>query len=132
MTSPVDARLHAAQSTPTGFIVPSGVEGFKASLKGAQAVTAFNDWRHQHFTKKLFLALQDLILHQPREAQSENMLVQLGVTQGLILAAQLVSDPSVLWPDVFGEGLVPLETPEETPRPPEDFNTSIDQAMDGN
>lgn len=132
MTSPVDVRLHAAQSTPTGFIVPSGVESFKASLKGAQAVTAFNDWRHQHFTKKLFLALQDLILHQPREVQSENMLVQLGVTQGLVLAAQLVSDPSVLWPDVFGDGLKPLELPDEPSAPTEDYNTSIDQVVGGN
>jgi len=130
MMSPVDVRTAAALSVPSGYIVPSGLRSFKESLRGPEAATAFNNWRGEHFTKKLFLALQDMILHQPRETQSDNVLVQLGVTQGLTLAAQLVADPSVLWPDVFGEGMT-AEVSGTTDRPAEDFGTTIDESMNG-
>lgn len=128
MNSPIDVRTSAALNTPTGYIVPSGLRAFKESLSGPKALAAFNDWRSEHFTKKLFLALQDMILHQPVETRHENILIQLGVTQGLTLAAQLVSDPSVLWPSVYGEGqrvdgdgVVPARA---------DYSTSVDKVLD--
>lgn len=129
MNSPVDVRVNAAESTPSGYIVRSGVQAFRDSLRGPQAAAAFDDWRNERFTKMLFLALQDMILHQPREVQSDSVLVQLGMTQGLALAAQLVADPSVLWPGVFGET---LDAPDSQ-RPPvfvkEDYGTKIDDVI---
>lgn len=130
MTSPVAVRIDATQSTPTGYIVPSGIKVFKDSLRGPDAATAFLDWRKQRFTKNLYLALQDMIIHQPREAQHESLLVQHGITLGLTLAAQLVTDPSVLWPEVFGPGMT-MKDPEPAELP-EEFATSVDDVLDSN
>lgn len=130
MASPVDVRLDAAQRTPTGFIVPSGVRSFREALRGPQAITAFGQWRQEAFTQKLYLALQDLIVHQPKEAHDSDLLVQYGITQGLILAQQLIADPSVLWPDVYGEGQVAEARPALPERPPETFDTPSDSLLD--
>lgn len=128
MASPVAVRIDATQNTPTGYIVPSGVKVFKDCLRGPDAATAFLDWRKQRFTKNLYLALQDMIIHQPREAQHDSLLVQHGITLGLTLAAQLVTDPSVLWPDVFGPGMTVKESDPTVL--PEEFSTSVDDALD--
>lgn len=129
MASPVDVRVATAQNTPTGYIVPSGVKAFKDALKGPDAGTAFMGWRSQLFTKALYRALQDMIVHQPREAQHESLLVQHGITLGLTLASQMITDPSVIWPDIFGPGMTAEESREDA-RPPEEFTTSVDNVLD--
>lgn len=129
MVSPISTRVSTAQGTPTGYIVPSGVKAFKDHLKGPDAGSAFMTWRGQLFTKSLYRALQDMIVHQPREAHHDDLLVQHGITLGLTLASQLIVDPSVLWPDVFGPGMQ-VEGHKEDDMPPEEFNTSVDDVLD--
>jgi hypothetical protein len=128
MGTPIDTRVNPAPATPTGYIVPSGIKAFKDSLKGPDAATAFMTWRNQLFTKNLYRALQDLIVHQPI-VQHESLLVQYGMTLGLTLASQLVTDPSVIWPDVFGPGMTAVKSGDET-HPPEEFKTSVDDILD--
>lgn len=127
--SPVDVRIRTAEAYPSGHIVPSGVAEFKRCLAGTDATTAFYDWRSSPFARKLYLAMQDLILHQPVEARAEDNLVQYGITQGLSLAAQLLMDPSIVWPGVFGKG-TPGYTPREAPEPPMTFATPASAALD--
>ena len=129
MATPIEDRVNAAQATPTGYIVPSGVAAFKASLRGPDAGAAFMGWRGQLFTKALYRALQDMIDHAPREASHNDLLVQHGITLGLTLASQLITDPSVIWPDVFGPGMT-VDEKQET-KPSEDFTTSPDDLLDG-
>lgn len=127
--SPIEQRVNAAQATPTGYIVPSGIRTFKERLKGADAGAAFMTWREQLFTKTLYRALQDMIVHPPREASHDDLLVQHGITLGLTLAAQLIVDPTVIWPDAFGPGMTAGGSSTDD-RPPEEFTTSMDDALD--
>lgn len=130
MSSPASLRIKHVESAPEGHIVPSGVEDFKRSITGPDASAAFYKWRSDFFAKKMYLALQDLIVHQPQGLSSDNLLVQYGVTQGLAIAAQMLVDPSVLWPGVFGKGTLNWQPPE--PEEPEmDFSTPSDVLMGG-
>lgn len=128
MNSPATLRIKHAENTPGGHIVPSGVEDFKRCIAGPEASAAFYKWRSDYFAKKMYLALQDLIVHQPRDISSDNLLVQYGVTQGLTIAAQMLADPSVLWPGVFGEGTLNWQSPEPD-EPQMDFSTPSDVLM---
>lgn len=129
MASPIDLRVSTAQSTPTGYIVPSGVKAFREHLRGPDAGAAFMTWRGQLFTKSLYRALQDMIVHQPKEVRHEDLLVQHGITLGLTIASQLIADPSVVWPDVFGPGMTAGGDKDDV-KPPEEFNTSVDDVLD--
>lgn len=127
--SPADLRLRTAEAAPSGHIVPSGVADFKKCLRGAEATSAFYDWRSSPFARKLYFALQDLILHQPVESRAEDNLVQYGITQGLSLASQMLMDPSIVWPGVFGEG-TPGYVPPEDSEPPMNFATPASAELD--
>lgn len=129
MESPVDRRLRAARSAPSGHIVPSGVDEFLACLNGQDALAAFATWRSSVFARKMYLALQDLILHQPVDIQAQDALVQYGITQGLSLASRILMDPSVVWPGAYGDGTKGYQPPLE--EPPMDFSTSADEALFG-
>lgn len=124
MDTPVDQRVGAAEGSPSGHLVPSGIPVLKAALKGN--ASAFAEWRRHPMTRKVLGAMQDAALHFPKELTPEDRMVQYGVTQGLVFAMQLVADPSSIWPGVFGEGTggVPAQVP-----PIMDFDTSIDDAF---
>ena len=63
MTSPVDRRLEAVESSPSGHVAPSGISVYKSSLEGN--ASAFADWRRLPMTRKVLGALQDALLHAP-------------------------------------------------------------------
>lgn len=115
MNSPAEGRLRAATATPSGWIVPSGLAEFRKAVGGAENANAFNEWRSQRFTKLLYLALQDAILHPGHAIDTDSIPAQYGVTQGLAFAAQLISDPTVLFPNAFGPG---MENAPARPRGP--------------
>lgn len=122
--SPAADRLNAALSTPSGWIVPSGLREYRNAINGQDNATEFSKWRQSRFTKLLYVALQDAILHPGLTVKSEDVAVQYGVTQGLAIAAQLISDPTVLWPNAFGSGMENVAPPR--PGPSETFTTSPD------
>ena len=103
--SPAEGRLAAAAGTPSGWIVPSGLSEFRRAIAGAENANSFNEWRNHRFTKLLYLALQDAILHPGHAIDTDSIPAQYGVTQGLAFAAQLISDPTVLFPNAFGPGM---------------------------
>lgn len=120
---PAADRLSAVLGTPSGWIVPSGLREFRNAIGGAENATEFNKWRQSPFTKLLYVALQDAILH-PGLVPAPDVAVQFGVTQGLAFAAQLISDPTVLWPNAFGPGMENARP--STGRPSERFSSSPD------
>lgn len=120
---PAVDRLNAVMATPSGWIVPSGLREFRNAINGQENAVEFNKWRQSPFTRLLYVALQDAILH-PGVVPASDVAVQFGVTQGLAFAAQLVSDPTVLWPNSFGPGMENAR-PAGT-RPSERFSESPD------
>ena len=121
--TPVEARVRSAESAPDGVIAPSGVTALKAALAGN--ASAFADWRRQPMTRVVLRALQAFLVHPPKGSMPVDAAVQYGVTQGLLLAFQVATDPSVVWPGVFGEpaGTVGAALPEM------DFETPLDEVL---
>lgn len=125
MKTPAIERLDAVP--PDGYVVPSGVGLYRSRVeKGGP--TSFVSWRKDPYTVAFLSALQDLVLNTPDGLSGDDRLVQFGVSQGLSLAATMMSDPSVLWPEVFGA--IP-GAPKKPKAPSDDFGTSIDDALDG-
>lgn len=124
METPIDQRVSSAESSPSGFLSPSGVLSLKQVLSGNPS--GFAQWASNPMTVKVRGALQDLVLHPPTGFDANDRMVQYGLTQGLLIALQVMTDPSMVWPGVFGKG-----TNENVARvmPPMDFGTSIDDAI---
>ena len=124
METPADTRIRTVSSSPSGHISPSGMDEYKKALKGNASV--FLDWRRNPMTRKVLHAISDAALHLPNELSNEDRLVQYGMTQGLVFALQLISDPSTVWPGVFGKNTNEVA---QVTMPLMDFDTSIDDVM---
>lgn len=124
MQTPTDVRSAEVSGSPSGYIAPSGTQAFKSALDGN--ASAFVAWRRDPMTRKVLGAVQDAVLHLPNGLSNDDRLVQYGMTQGLVYAMQLMTDPSTLWPGVFGKG-----TEGESPvtMPMMDFDTSLDDVV---
>lgn len=121
MESPADTRARAALASPSGYIAPSGTQLLKNALNNNSS--DFLNWRREPFTKRILVALQDALVHMPAELSTEDRLVQYGVTQGIAYAMQMIADPSLLWPGVFGQN---TNEPSGVTLPVMDYDTSID------
>lgn len=120
--APAQTRADAATQAPDGAVVLSGVAALRRALAGH--ASAFADWRREPMTRVVLRALQGFLLHPPAGVQPADALVQYGVSQGLLLALQLMVDPSLIWPGVFGEGAT-----QEAGLPEMDFETSLDEVL---
>lgn len=104
MPNPVDERISALG--PGGYISPSGVAELRRALAMPDVAAAYDTWRGQGMTKMVASAVFDMVTHPPVPAVSTE--VQYGISLGLTMAHQLLVDPSLLFPGVFGRGpLVP-------------------------
>ena len=122
--SPVRDRLDAMhpegrRPTSTGF------HSFCRTLGQPGAAAGFAQWSDQMMTRLVADAVRDLIMNQPLcEASSDQTAVQYGITQGLEIAYQLMTDPSVLVPGIYGKGTQPGTEPVTPPE--ETFDTPAD------
>lgn len=109
--NPVDQRL--ASQTPDGIIVPSGVATFRRRLADPASAEPYFNWSNQTETKLVRDALRDLALHGPVGMANPptDTLIQYGMSLGLQLAEQLISDPSLVFPEAF-RGRAPQQAPE--------------------
>jgi len=99
VAEPVADRLHA--QSPGGVLGPSGVARFRACYSGQDKAELFHQWASLTGTRLFRDALRDLALHAPAPADSDNHLVQYGISLGLSLAARLAEDPSSVFPELF-------------------------------
>jgi hypothetical protein len=118
--SPASQRIAAAPSD--GVLAPAGVATFRRRYLEPNTMERFHDWANQEETKLAVKAIQDLALNGPvgMNQQPEGYAVQYGMTIGLQLAAQILIDPSVIFPEVFRGGVrapVPTPTPDYESRP---------------
>lgn len=123
MATPLEARIDASdRAARSGAVAKSGLESLREALVGN--VSGFAEWRGNPMTKVLLKALQHAIVHPPVTLAGDDALVQYGVSQGLVFAFQLFTDPSTLWPDVFAGAL-----PEARKIPDMDFAAPLDEAF---
>lgn len=121
--SPVTDRMNAMH--PEGRRPTSGFHAFCRTLGQPGAAAGYAQWSDQMMTRLVANAIRDIIFNQPiPEASSDQVSVQFGITQGLEIAYQLLTDPSVLVPGIYGKGTNPAAEP--TTPPSENFDTPAD------
>lgn len=107
----------------------SGFHALRRFLAKDGAAAGFAEWSNQMMTSMVRDTLQDFILNQPlRGLDSDQVAVQFGITQGLSMALQLITDPSVLVPGIYGRGSQPGT--DSAPAPRESFDTPADGVAD--
>lgn len=99
--SPVKNRI--AVQAPEGVIRTSGVPAFRKRYMSPASAEHFFNWAEQAETKLAVDALRDLSLNGPVGMQNppQDALIQYGMSLGLALAAQLLTDPTLVFPELF-------------------------------
>lgn len=100
-----------------------GLEDFKRFFSPPSMSTAQYEWRTLPITVKVIRALRDLATSHPAmpALSTQDIAVQYGITLGLSLAADLMDDPTLVIPGLFGAKL-----PSELPPPVETFEEPQD------
>lgn len=98
MASPARERVIAA-GVPRGTMSQSGVSRLLQAFAPKESAKSFQEWASHPTTEIIRTALRDLALNGGTGASDP--LVAYGVTCGLSLAAQLLEDPSVVYPGLF-------------------------------
>lgn len=125
MTTPAAVRIpatgHEGLATPA-----SGALALRRALRPASTLDSFRRWADDPMTKLVLSAVRDLAVNGPASLDMEGAAAQHGVTSGLCLAAQLMDDPSVVYPELF----TGIES--SLPRAPEEnYETSVGDMLDG-
>lgn len=101
MTTPAADRV-AAAAAEGGVLASSAVRRLCDRLKDDKAAAQYNDWARNPNGRLVAAALRDLALNGPSNVDAESVAVQYGVTLGLNLAASILTDPSAVFPGLFG------------------------------
>lgn len=125
MTNPGTARVpvtgHEGLATPA-----SGVLALRRTLSRADMLDAFRKWSEEPMTRLVLSAVRDLATNGPVHLDAKEIAVQYGVTSGLNLAAQLIDDPSVVYPELF----TGVQT-SSIGLPTENYETSAESILNG-
>ena len=125
MTTP--GAIRVPMSGHEGLAAPaSGVLALRRHLSRAEMLDTFRKWADDPMTKLVLSAVRDLAVSGPLSLDVKEVAVQYGVTSGLNLAAQLMDDPSVVFPELFtGIGSSSGRLPEEN------YETSVQDMLAG-
>lgn len=110
--NPVTARLSVPPRD--GFVVDSPVGRFRRQFATRQSASTFHEWAGNPTTRMVADVLREYALNQPGpgdvppgELSREFVSVQYGITLGLSMAAQLLTDPSAVCPGIFSGSASP-------------------------
>ena len=125
MTTPGAIRVPV--SGHEGLAAPaSGVLALRRHLSRAETLDTFRKWADDPMTKLVLSAVRDLAVNGPLSLDVKETAVRYGVTSGLNLAAQLMDDPSVVFPELFtGIDSASRRLPEEN------YETSVQDMLAG-
>lgn len=118
MSDAVQDRL--ASVAPGRFGGP-GVAEFRRKYAADSMAQAYADFANTPVTRSVRAVLKDLALHPPAVVgDGASVAVQHGLTLGLGLAAQLLEDPTLVFPELFaavpaagGTGKDPGTSPDD-------------------
>ena len=116
MATPVETRIAAAGRA--GAFGIGGLEDFRRFFSSEPMASVHYEWRTLPVTAKVVRALRDLAMSHPAMPRlaTSDVAVQYGITVGLSLAADLLDDPALIVPGLFG-----TKPPEEAASPAETF-----------
>ena len=116
MATPVQSRV--ASAGRQGYFGVSGLRDFRDFFTPEEMASVFYEWRTLPVTVKMVRALQDLALSSPSipGLSAQDVPVQYGITLGIALAVQLLSDPSQIVTGLFGS-----RPQDSAGMPPESF-----------
>ena len=123
MTTPAVQRVAGAQQD--GYVAAGGVTALRRMMLPKAAASEFEEWSRGRVTCLVRDALRDLALNGPAHVGATDASVQYGMTVGLNLALQLVTDPSIVYPELF-TGVMQRTAPAPSP----DYSTSIESVLD--
>jgi hypothetical protein len=123
---PVSVRLGA--TAPDGYITPSGASRLRERFLPVESAKVFSDWAELPVTRLVRETLQTLVISGPPGLSAADAAVQHGVTSGLSLALQLMTDPSIVYPELFTG--VARTKPRGVPEP--DYSTSAFEVKENN
>ena len=98
----VSDRVDAA-GAPKAAFRETGVAALRRTLCASDAARPFAEWAKVPITGLVRRAVRDLALNGFNPSPKDPA-VAYGMTLGLQLAAQLMEDPSAVYPDVFSQG----------------------------
>lgn len=112
MTSPTAQRT-AGRS---GYVAKGGTVALREMFLPVASAAEFAKWSEDRTTSLVRDALRDMALNGPLSVDAHDAAVQYGVTVGLNLAVQLMTDPSLVYPELFtgvaASALKPLGQPD--------------------
>lgn len=107
------ARIRADVDRPEGVLAPSGVSTFRRRFSTPETMELFHEWSGQQVTRLVSNAIRDLALNGPfNPGTLESAAIQYGVSMGLSMAAQLMTDPSVVFPGMFQSDNRSIQMPD--------------------
>lgn len=123
MRSPIAGRV----ASRDGYVAKGGVAALREMLLPVEAAHEYHRWSDDCTTALVREALRDMALNGPVSVETQDASVQYGVTIGLNLAVQLLTDPSLVYPELF-TGAVAAQ-PHALGQP--DYATGTDSLLDG-
>ena len=100
--TPAEARLQLAGAFSGGRFSPNGLRNFQLKFATPESIDEFLKWRDNPVTLAYLGALRGLMATPPAGyVPADSVELQFGVQSGLALAAQLVDDPTSLYPSLF-------------------------------
>ena len=118
MTDATRTRMLSVFATRVGVLAANPV------LEAAEAwgpqgdVSALKVWLRDPVTQRVLSLVKELAINPPSGVVSLDKLENYGLTSGLQLAARVMEDPTILFPQVF-------ESSEQTALPEPDYSTSV-------
>lgn len=93
-------RIEAGRGS--GVVAGSPVDRLVDALRGEGLAAEYTEWSSTRFGRLVVSALRHLALHGPTHyASIDSVPVQYGLSLGLSLAADILTDPSSVFPGVF-------------------------------
>ena len=113
MNKPVADRLRSLPSG--GTFIESPVTRMRRRLADPNSLESFMTWSVSPNSMLITSVLQELALNTPviPQGATDNALIQYGLSQGLSLAAQLISDPASVFPVVSPSRIDEIESAYE-------------------
>lgn len=99
MADHVTERVDSTMEQPVGLLHVPGTLRFRQTLANREAAPIYDKWAGDEMGKMVVRTLRDLALHAPKEPSNSD--IQYGISLGLSMAAQLIEDPSTVFPTIF-------------------------------
>ena len=104
----------------------SGVRRLRGAFKDEESAKQFYDWANHPISRMIVAAIRDIALNGSPNVDSKDVGVNYGITLGLNTAANLMTDPSSVFPEMFAN--VANTSAQVLDHP--DFSVSPHEALD--